>query len=216
MSHLFDIERWDRKEHFLFFKDFEEPFFGLTFNADVTQLYDYCQKENISFYAGYLYAILKTVNQIKEFRLRIKEDETVVLYDSIGASTTVNRLNNTFGFSHVDYKNDFEAFTISLKKEIARVEANNKLISNEKGDDVIYFSALPWVKFTSLSHARSFSRRESVPRISVGKMYTSGTKRYMPVSVHVHHAMMDGYHVGLFVEKLQQILDEELIKSRTV
>ncbi|XLS27698.1 CatA-like O-acetyltransferase [Flavobacteriaceae bacterium M23B6Z8] len=216
MSQLFDIESWKRKEHFHFFKDFEEPFFGITFDADVTYLYEHCKKEKISIYAGYLYAILKAVNHIKEFRLRIKEDNTVILYDRIGVSATVNRENNTFGFSHVEYDEDFNEFLISLKVETERVELSNALFPDKKNDDVIYFSALPWVKFTGLSHARSYRIRESVPRISTGKIYTSGQRRLMPVSVHVHHAMMDGYHVGLFVEKLQQILNEELIKSRTV
>lgn len=30
----------------------------------------------------------------------------------------------------------------------------------------------------------------------------------MPVSVHVHHALMDAYHVGLFVQQLQQVLNK--------
>ena len=30
----------------------------------------------------------------------------------------------------------------------------------------------------------------------------------MPVSIHGHHALMDGYHVGEFVERLQNLLNE--------
>ncbi len=30
----------------------------------------------------------------------------------------------------------------------------------------------------------------------------------MPVAVHVHHALADGYHIGLFVEKFQELLHE--------
>ena len=29
----------------------------------------------------------------------------------------------------------------------------------------------------------------------------------MPVSIHGHHALMDGYHVGMFVEKFQNLLN---------
>jgi len=28
----------------------------------------------------------------------------------------------------------------------------------------------------------------------------------MPVSIHVHHALMDGYEVGLFVEEFQRLM----------
>ena len=32
----------------------------------------------------------------------------------------------------------------------------------------------------------------------------------MPVSINVHHALMDGYHVGLFIEKFQKLLNGSL------
>ncbi|HAI84531.1 MAG TPA: chloramphenicol acetyltransferase, partial [Chitinophagaceae bacterium] len=54
--------------------------------------------------------------------------------------------------------------------------------------------------FTSLSHARSFSFADSCPKISFGKMTVNQDKRTMPVSVHVHHALMDGYHVAQFID----------------
>ncbi|MBQ4583148.1 MAG: chloramphenicol acetyltransferase CAT, partial [Oscillospiraceae bacterium] len=32
-------------------------------------------------------------------------------------------------------------------------------------------------------------------------------KRMLPLAIQVHHAVCDGYHVGLFVEKLQKHID---------
>jgi len=34
-----DIANWNRKEHFEFFRKFEEPFFGLTATVDWTKAY---------------------------------------------------------------------------------------------------------------------------------------------------------------------------------
>ncbi|WP_340198871.1 CatA-like O-acetyltransferase [Ascidiimonas sp. W6] len=216
MSQLFDIESWDRKEHFHFFKNFEEPFFGVTFDVDVTYLYNYVKGSNISFYIAYLYAALKTANEIKEFRLRIRGNDIVVLHHSIGASPTVYRPNGTFGFAHIDYHTDFFEFSSQMTQEIKRVEADNRLISVENDDNTIHFSVLPWIKFTAISHARSFSLRESIPKISFGKIYEQNMQKLMPVSVHVNHAIMDGYHVGLFAEKFQEQLNQELEKKKTV
>ena len=36
---------------------------------------------------------------------------------------------------------------------------------------------------------------------------TSG-KRSMPVSVHVHHALVDGVHVGQYIEEFQKLMNE--------
>jgi chloramphenicol O-acetyltransferase type A len=74
---------------------------------------------------------------------------------------------------------------------------------------VIHFSSLPWIKFTSISHARSFSFPDSCPKISFGKISEVNGVKVMPVSIHVHHALMDGIHVGQFIEGFQKQLDKD-------
>lgn len=81
---------------------------------------------------------------------------------------------------------------------------------NFETDNIIHFSALPWLHFTSVSHARNYNFQDSCPKISVGKIIThDDEKKIMPVSLHVHHALMDGYHAGLFFEKLHEMLDKD-------
>ncbi|RYZ84904.1 MAG: chloramphenicol acetyltransferase, partial [Proteobacteria bacterium] len=55
--------------------------------------------------------------------------------------------------------------------------------------------------------ARNFGLADSCPKISFGKMTvdTNG-KRTMPMSVHVHHALLDGYHVGYFTDRFQELM----------
>jgi len=36
-------------------------------------------------------------------------------------------------------------------------------------------------------------------------MEQNGIKQ-MPISIHVHHALMDGFHVAQFVERFQELL----------
>lgn len=38
------------------------------------------------------------------------------------------------------------------------------------------------------------------PKICFGKFTDSSNVKQMPVSMHVHHALMDAYHVAQFVE----------------
>ncbi|HNZ72690.1 MAG TPA: CatA-like O-acetyltransferase, partial [Prolixibacteraceae bacterium] len=67
---------------------------------------------------------------------------------------------------------------------------------------------IPWLDFTGISHARSFSHPDSCPKISFGKVTEKEGIKTMPVSVHVHHALVDGYHVGLFIDKFQDLLND--------
>ena len=206
MYRILDIEKWSRKDHFLFFSKFEEPFFGVTVRLDCTKAYNSSKSKGSSFFLYYLHASLVAANHIEAFRYRIKDGQ-VFLFDKINASPTINRENGTFGFSYMDYFEDFKEFEKYAKIEIEKVRNSTGLDPAGSGENVIHFSSIPWIDFYSLSHARSFSFPDSCPKISFGKVTESEGIKTMPVSIHVHHALMDGHDVGLFIEAFQKQLD---------
>ena len=53
MTGLLDIENWNRKEHYNFFKDFDEPFFGVSVEIDCTNAYEFCKKNELNFFLYY-------------------------------------------------------------------------------------------------------------------------------------------------------------------
>lgn len=207
MKQLITLDDWKRKEHFQFFSKFEEPFFGVTINIDCTLAYQQAKEKGNSFFLYYLYRALKAANAIENFRYRIIDKE-VYLFDQINASATINRPDETFGFSYMNYDKNEELFYQNAKEEIARVQQSKGLIPAGSGENVIHFSAVPWLDFTSLSHARSFTFPDSCPKISFGKITENNGKKLMSVSIHAHHGLMDGFHIGLFAEKFQELMNE--------
>ncbi|SHG58184.1 chloramphenicol acetyltransferase [Flavobacterium defluvii] len=209
MKTLLDLENWNRKEHFEHFCRMEEPFFGATVEIDCTKAYQTAKELNVSFFIFYLYKTLVAVNSIENFRYRISEDK-IYSNDRIDASATIGREDGTFGFSLIEYNPDFEIFKQSALTEIERVQNTTGLFTRSFDDDnLIHFSAIPWLNFTSLSHARSFTFPDSCPKISFGKMIVSENgKRSIAMSVHVHHGLMDGLHVGKFVDCFQEEMDK--------
>jgi chloramphenicol O-acetyltransferase type A len=206
---LLDLDNWNRKEHFLFFKQMDEPFFGLTVEIDCTKAYKAAKDLGTSFFVYYLHKTIVAVNTIECFRYRIKDD-AIYIYDAIDVSATIMRKDQTFGFSLVEYSPDFEVFASNTLKEIERIQTTTGLFTREfPNDNLIHFSAIPWVNFTSLSHARSTTFPDSCPKISFGKM-TIGVdgKRTMSMSIHVHHGLMDGFQVGQFVDCFQNLMNE--------
>lgn len=200
-----NIEEWARKDHFHFFRKFEEPFFGITVEMDCTETYETAKKGGVSFFLTYLHQALKAANQVEPFRYRIAGEE-IRIYDKIDASPTIDRPDGTFGFSYMTYHEDFHVFYSAAQKEIQRIRQSSGLDPAVSGQNVIHFSALPWINFTSISHARSFSFEDSCPKISTGKMTLKNQRRVMPVSVYAHHALVDGIHVSMFLEKFQNYL----------
>ncbi len=207
MKQKLDLNSWNRKEHFLFFKQMEEPFYGITTTIDCTQAYANAKALGVSFFSHYLHKTLSAVNAIENFRYRIIEDE-VYIFDQIDASATVMREDKTFGFSYMAYAENPIDFAQIVQTEIERIQTTTGIFTREYPENLIHFSALPWINFTSLSHARSFSWPDSCPKISYGKLLDENGKKTMPISIHVHHGLVDGYHVGLFLDRLQQLMNE--------
>jgi len=202
---LLDLEHWPRKEHFHFFRKFEEPFFGVVVNIDCTKAYEKSKTIGVSFFIYYLHKTLVAINNTEAFRYRI-EGEYIYVYDQVNASATISRQDSSFGFSLIEFHSDLNVFTDLALKEIERVKNTPGLFTRSfESENLIHFSAIPWVNFTSLSHARSFTFPDSCPKISFGKMMVSEAgKRTMAMSVHVHHGLMDGLHVGQFVDRFQE------------
>ncbi|MFA6246657.1 MAG: chloramphenicol acetyltransferase [Mucilaginibacter sp.] len=205
MKTKIDLDTWYRKSHFEFFNSFEEPFFGVTANVDVTIAYQKAKQQGVSFFLYYLHCILKAANSIECFRYRV-ENGDVFLYDEVHVSATVSRPDTTFGFSYIDYKPDFAEFVTGAQQEIKRVQ-NTTGLELKPFVNVLHVSAIPWVNFTGLTHARNFKFEDSMPKVSLGKMTEIGGKLMMPVSVTVHHGFIDGRQVGEYIDLFQQLLN---------
>ena len=209
MKKLLDLENWNRKEHFLFFKQMQEPFFGVTVTIDCSKAYTASKKLGSSFFIYYLHKTLVAVNNFECFKYRI-DNTHIYIHDRIDASATIGRADGTFGFSLIEFHPDYKIFEQTALTEIERIQNTTGLLTREFNEDnLIHFSAIPWLNFTSLSHARNMTIPDSCPKISFGKMMLSEDgKRTMPISIHVHHGLMDAIHVGQMVDYFQEIMNQ--------
>lgn len=203
MSRYLDIETWSRRRHFEFFKDYDNPFFNICTNVDVTPLLGLTRSmKDISFFIAYHFFSIKAANEVEPFRYRLRGDR-IIVHDRIHSGTTLLLDDENFTFVYFDYGEDFEDFHNRAKKSIQDAKTGGVELSRRaERDDLIYHSVIPWATFTSISHARKSWRQESVPKIAFGKYSENGSRMMMPVSVEVHHALMDGLQVGRYFERL--------------
>ena len=207
MKRLLNIDEWVRKDHFNFFKDFSDPFFGICTEIDCTTAYKKARELKVSFFLYYLHKSLKVANEIEEFKYRIK-DGKIIVYDVVNASPTIKRKDNTFGFSYIDYIENFEEFLISAKISIEKAQNEKGLFPAIKNENVIHYSALPWIKFTSVKYPQNDPQNDSIPKIIFGKIIKRNGKMIMPICIHVNHALMDGFHLSKYLELFQKLLNE--------
>ena len=116
--------------------------------------------------------------------------------------------DDIFSFCTSKYSADFHIFLQKAQSEAEKVKVK-PVIEDEPGrDDLVYITCIPWVSFTSISHPMHFHPVDSIPRIAWRKYFKDNGKLMLPFSVQVHHALMDGVHIGRFFKTFQELLDE--------
>ena len=205
---IIDLETWKRKEHFEFFSKMKSPYFGIVTEVDCTETYQLAKDKNESFFAHYLHKSMIVVNKIEEFKYRIIDDE-VVVFDVLHAGSTIGRKDGTFGFSFMEFSEDFEIFNKKLQKEIDEVQNSTGLrVKNEDlPENHVRHSTMPWTHFTGLLHPTDFNPKESIPKIVFGKFSEKNGRKMLPISIEAHHGLMDGYHLSLYLNEFQNQLN---------
>lgn len=202
-----DVENWPRKNTYEFFKDYEDPFFNFSANLDVGNLYRFCKENGLSFSLTALYYSLITANEIREFRIRLQNGK-LVEFDAVHATQTILNDDETFSFAYFELRPDVFDFNAAGKLAHEKYKALKTFDVESERVDLIYYSVIPWVSFTSFKHASRLDKSQTVPRIVFGKMFDDGYTRKMPLSVEANHTVMDGFHVGKFFNLFQAKIDD--------
>lgn len=203
----FDVENWNRNDQYEFFKSFEDPFFNVTANIEITNLYNHCKKNDFSFSLACLFVAIKSINEILEFRLRFK-DNSVYLFDKVHIGSTI--LNDDFTFSFCDFKNEETLREFDLYgKEIISNHKKGLHFDDEEELGIVHCTIIPWISLTGFKHARRGDEKfKGIPKIVFGKLFEENGLKKIPFSVEVHHALVDGYHVGLLFNKMQDFISD--------
>jgi chloramphenicol O-acetyltransferase type A len=194
-----NLDAWERRAAFQFFKDFTEPYHGVCLRVDCTATHRYAKRHHISVFLSLLHRSLVAAHQVENFRTRVI-DGIVWRYEQINGGSAVGRANGTIGLGHYQFRDSINEFVREAAIELDRVRLRDD-IERDPEANLIRYSVLPWFDFTSISHARDFAREDSAPRITFGKITEADGRCTMPVSIHVHHALVDGLHVAQYIEK---------------
>ncbi|MBV9217173.1 MAG: hypothetical protein JO053_13470 [Acidobacteria bacterium] len=201
-----NVNSWARRSTHEFFRDYADPFFNFSASLDVGRACRYAKENGLATSLTLLYYSLLAANEIREFRIRLLEEE-LVEFDRIHATQTILNDDETFSFAYFEMKDDLLEFDRSGKEAKEKYRSLRSFDVESDRLDLIYYSVIPWVSFTSFKHASRLDPRQTVPRIVFGKIYEEAGSKKMPLSVEANHAIMDGFHVGKFFNSFQELLD---------
>lgn len=207
MATYLDTDGWSRREAFEYFRGFDKPYFSVCVRLDVAPLKAYLAQAGVgSFSLACHFLTLRIANLQPPFRLRLQGGR-VRVYERIGGSATVLRDDDSFSFAYFDDAPDYAQFCLGASAAIA-ASRSGRAPFDPKLDEaaVIHFTTLPWLHFSSFSHARNWGQEDSIPKIAFGRTDADGARWWLPCSVEVHHALMDGLQLGRYVQALEAAL----------
>ncbi len=201
-----DLNSWERATHYQFFKRMDYPQYNICANIDITRFLPTVKAKRLSFYYAMIFAASQVLNTVEAFRYRIRDDQVVLHEQTHPSVTEMSTGSELFKIVTAELDGSLELFVRQAK---IKAESQECFIADATAvrDDLIYITCIPWVSFTHLSHPIPLNPADSVPRISWGKYFASGEKLLLPFSVQAHHALVDGFHMGKYLDGLQCYLD---------
>jgi chloramphenicol O-acetyltransferase type A len=200
-----NLETYARRWAYEHFITFDVPVVSRTIQLDITKLRIHNKKHKLSFMLTFGFLVTKAMNDIPEFHHRIQND-LLVDFDRVIPSFTALTANNIICFAKGDYSGNFNHDYEFNADRVARAKRGLDQDNIDKSQGQIFITNIPWYSFTSIHHPYS-KNNASIPIISTGKIYQENDHEKIPFAIQTHHALVDGYHIGLFMEKLEHFLE---------
>lgn len=201
-----DPNTWSRREIFDFFSKISNPFYSVTFNVDVTEVYAYAKRSGLSFYYALVYLVTKAVNSVEAFQYGIVDGELVLFDERSPSFTDLKKGSESFHIVTMPCEGNIAEFCQDAKRRSA--EQTTFLSTDKESADLIYFSCLPWVELTALTNERDFDPDDAIPRISWGKFHERDGRKILGMSLELNHRFTDGVHIGKFADALQNLIEQ--------
>lgn len=208
MFHPVDWEAWPRRDHFKYYYNQIKCRYTLTAHIDIAPLRVFQKQRQLKFFPLMLYAVMRAVNENKEFRMSFDADGRLGYWDEVVPCYTVfHDEDKTFSDIWSAYNADLHTFYKGVVADLKAYGETGRFVK-AKPDQPPNFcpvSSVPWLHFTSFSQDTYAENSLLFPLIRFGKFEASGEKVLLPLAVSVHHAVADGYHTCRLINDIERI-----------
>nr|AWI67026.1 Chloramphenicol acetyltransferase [Piromyces sp.] len=195
----------DMKVEELPFTNFFTSRYCMTVRVPAQNTYDLAKKEGISFFNLTTACILKAINEIPQFKYRIK-DGKVVEYEKINAVSPIMQPDHSIREIEIKPTSEFNSlhdWNNYVENKKKNIEDNQFIVEPSLRDvlPIANFSCIPWIDFDSMTNVIA-APHQIMPVISWGK-FVDGK---IPISLTASHVFVFGWQFKLFYEKAEEYL----------
>lgn len=198
-------QTWKRNQYFENYMT-SQTSFSMTVDIDITDLYEFLKERHYKLYPALIFMTTKVVNNHIEFRTTFNSENKIGYWSKMLPSYTIfDSASKEFYVRWLEECGSFKEFhKLYLEKQEDSYEKNG-FSEEDMPENCIAISMIPWQSFTGFNLNINNNTNYLLPITTFGKYYIREDKRWLPVSIQVHHAVCDGYHASLFIEELQQL-----------
>lgn len=212
MSNFYPINRktWPMAQAFHYYTQMAPTSYTVNVNMDVTILRKKLKANGYKFFPAYLYLVTRAAAKQQALRIAVK-DGVLGYWDNLTpAYPQFHEDDKTTSLLWTEYTDDFAEFHCRYLADTAQHGSSHGILSSKGVPplNAYIISCIPWFTFNSFSLHNHGIKDYYVPSFETGGFVTDRAgQTTMPLSVTVHHATTEGYHLKVFFEELQRSMN---------
>lgn len=204
---IINTETRERGELFRFYIEKLRNVMSMTVDTDVTKLVSFVRAHGLKFYPAMMWAVSKAVNGRAEFRYGWKDGD-LVRWDYVSPYyADFHGEDERFVKLVTEYSGDLSEFHARFLADRERYKDLRAFDLKEIPPNTFDVSCLPWVRYRSFDIHVFDEGRYLAPVVTWGRFETENGKTVMPLSVNIHHAVADGWHLSRLFADVQEIIN---------
>lgn len=202
-----ELNQWKRGELFRFYMEQMRLVMSLTVDIDVAPLLHYTKTHGLKFHPAMIWVVSKAINAHDEFKYGWGENGELIRWDFVSPSY-VDFDSETEDFSKfvTEYSDDFSIFYHRIQSDRERHKKTPGM-AEQQPPNFFDFSCLPWVRYKHFDVHVFDEGKFLAPVVTWGKYEATGDKVLLPLSMNIHHAVVDGFHLSRFFNETQELID---------
>lgn len=204
---IIDLNTWDRGKLFTFYIEKMRIVMSLTVDIDVTPLVGFAKKNGLKFYPAMIWAVSKVVNVHDEFKCGWDADGNLIKWDVVSPSYAhFHKEDENFTKTVTEFSDgllEFHAHFLSDREKYKDVRA---IVENQP-PNFFDVTCLPWVRYKHFDVHVFDEGKFLAPVITWGKYEPEHGNLVMPLTMNIHHAVADGFHLSRFFNEVQELIN---------
>ena len=200
-------DTWPRGEIFRYYMRDARLVMSLTVDVDVTVLRSYIRAKGMKFYPAMIWAVSRAVNAQEAFRYALNDSGELILWHTVSPYYAhFHPEDEQFTRICTPYTEDLKAFHARFLRDRERFD-DKRGFEIEAPPNVFDVSCLPWVRYRHFDVQVFDDGKFLAPTVVWGKYEEENGKWILPMTMRIHHAVADGFHLARFFADVQHYIN---------